>query len=258
MAENVVNLSISSGIGTIVLNRSNKRNALNLEMWSLISELLEVCENDDNVKVVVFRGVDETAFSAGADISEFPEHRTGAYKADKYNRVTMEVEHKIKYLTKPTIAMIQGYCIGGGCEIAAACDFRFSDYSGRFSINSSKVGHVYYLQSAQNLIDCVGGPNAKDILFSGRLITAEEALKMGLINQLWESDELELNTFQYAKKIVSNSDYAVQGTKKIITRLLDGYYEETKEITNLILGSFETQYYKEATQAFLDKKVKNV
>lgn len=257
MKNDIVYLEVNNGIGTIYFNRANKRNAMNLEMWQLTSDLLDICEEEDDVKVVILRGVDGTAFSAGADISEFPKYRTGAENADRYNRITMDVEAKIKYLSKPTIALIQGYCIGGGCEIAAACDFRFSDQTGKFAINSSKVGHVYYLQSAKNLIDVVGTSHAKDILYSGRLLKAEESYRMGLINQLWETEELVDKTYKYAEQISQNSQYAVQGTKKVINKIVDGYFKETEEVAALILGSFDTDYYKEATKAFLEKRVKN-
>ncbi len=127
-------LQLEGEVAVININRPEKRNALSFEMWTLIPKLIEECENNPAVKVIIFKGVNDSAFSAGADISEFKTLRYTAEGADKYNKATLVAEKAIMDVSKPTIAMIQGFCVGGGCEIAVACDFRFSDEKGRFGI----------------------------------------------------------------------------------------------------------------------------
>ncbi|WP_085522247.1 enoyl-CoA hydratase-related protein [Tuberibacillus sp. Marseille-P3662] len=257
MDNQIVFLDKSNEVATIYINRSEKRNALSYEMWLKISELVEQCRVDPDIKVVIFRGVDRTAFSAGADISEFKTLRYSAEGADKYNRATLEAEKAIKQLTKPTIAMVQGYCVGGGCEISIACDFRFSDTNGRFGITPAKLGLVYNLPGTKNLMDLVGPAKTKDILYTGRLLEADEALSIGLIDRVYGPDDIEDKTYEYAYMICRNAQFAVRGSKVVINKALEGEVEDTDEIADLVLDSFETDDYKEGVKSFLEKRKPN-
>ncbi|NEU30031.1 hypothetical protein GN156_04460 [bacterium LRH843] len=254
METNYITLEKNNEIATIYFNRAEKRNAMNYGMWIRIRELVEQCEEDRNVKVIVFRGVDNTAFSAGADISEFKTLRYSAEGADKYNSETLKAESAIMNSSKPTIAMIQGYCVGGGCEIAVACDFRFSDQSGKFGITPAKLGLVYNLPGTKNLVDLVGPSKTKDILYTGRLLGAEEALSIGLIDRVYSSEEIEEETYNYAKIICKNAQFAVRGSKFVIGKVLEGETEDTEEVAKLVLDSFESEDYKEGVNAFLNKR----
>ncbi len=247
-------LKKSEEIATIYFNRAQKRNAMNYEMWIKIREYVDECNDDPEVKVIIFRGVDETAFSAGADISEFKTFRFTSGGADKYNRKTLEAEAAIMNTLKPTIAMVQGFCVGGGSEIAVACDFRFSDPTGKFGITPAKLGLVYNLPGTKNLVDLVGPAKAKDILYTGRLLDAEEALRIGLIDRIFSADELEAETYAYAKLICQNAQMSVRGSKYIINNVLEGETQDTKEIRKLVLESFESDDYKEGVDAFLNKR----
>ncbi|KKK36500.1 hypothetical protein WQ57_18975 [Mesobacillus campisalis] len=244
-------------IATLYFNRPQKRNALTFEMWKRIGSMVDDVESDPNIKVLILRGVDETAFAAGADISEFKTLRYTAEGANTYNNATLEAEAKLGSLSKPTIAMIQSYCVGGGCELALACDFRFSDNTGKFGITPAKLGLIYNLAGTKNLVDLVGPSNAKDILFSGRIIKAEEASRMGLIDRLYTSEELEKETYEYAKLLSKNAQMSVRGSKRIIGEVLQGATEESEEISQLILSSFESSDYKEGVHAFLEKRKPN-
>ncbi|GIP34324.1 enoyl-CoA hydratase-related protein [Paenibacillus sp. J2TS4] len=254
MSENYVYMEKNGEIATVYLNRPDKRNAMNYQMWVAIGELMDQCEQDKEIKFVVFRGVDESAFAAGADISEFKTLRYTAVAADRYNRATLVAEEKIMHLSKPTIAMIQGFCVGGGCEIALACDFRFSDGSGKFGITPAKLGLVYNLPGTKNLVDLVGPAKAKDILFTGRLLDAEEALNIGLIDRIYSSDEIKAKTYEYAEGICRNAQFAVRGSKYIIGKVCEGETRDTDEIAKLVLDSFETEDYREGVDAFLEKR----
>ncbi|MCL6517431.1 enoyl-CoA hydratase-related protein [Alicyclobacillus sp.] len=244
-------------IATVVFNRPDKRNALNHAMWVRLGELMRECEADRSIKVVIFRGVDATAFAAGADISEFLTLRATKEGAMQYNRATVAAEHAVHHLSKPTIAMVQGYCIGGGCEIAVACDFRFADPTAKFGITPAKLGHVYNLPATKTLVDLVGPAKAKDILFTGRHLDAEEALRIGLIDRIVPAEDLERETWSYARMIARNAQFSVRGSKYVIGRILDGVTEETEDIRQLVLDSYETEDYQEGVRAFLEKRRPN-
>lgn len=241
-------------IATLFFNRPEKRNALTLDMWNLLSACIDEVEADSSIKVLILRGVDESSFAAGADISEFKALRSTKEGAYHYNNATLLAEDKLLKLSKPTIAMIQGYCIGGGCELAVACDFRFSDTTGKFGITPAKLGLIYNLPGTKKLVETVGPSGAKDILFSGRIIQAEEALQMRLIDRLMKPEELVEKTYAYAELLCQNAQMTIRGTKTIITEILNGANEESEEIAQLVLSSFESEDYKEGVQAFLEKR----
>lgn len=245
------------GIATLFFNRPEKRNALTFDMWKKMGDLIDNVEQDQNIKVLILRGIDETSFAAGADISEFKTLRYSAEGANTYNNATLDTEDKLAKITKPTIAMVQSFCIGGGCELALACDFRFSDTTGKFGITPAKLGLIYNLPGTKNLVDLVGPSNAKDILYSGRIIKAEEAHHMGLIDRLYEPGEIVKETYEYAELLSRNAQLSIRGSKKIIGAILNGETEENEDIAELVLSSFESDDYKEGVHAFLEKRKPN-
>ncbi|MDQ0272202.1 enoyl-CoA hydratase-related protein [Cytobacillus purgationiresistens] len=247
-------LAKDGAIATLFFNRPEKRNALTFDMWNKMDELLDEVEQDRNIKVLILRGIDETSFAAGADISEFKTLRYSAEGANTYNQATLKAEEKLAKLSKPTIAMIQSYCVGGGCELALACDFRFADTTGMFGITPAKLGLIYNLPGTKNLVDLVGPSNAKDILFSGRIIKADEAYHMRLIDRLYEPEEIIERTSEYAELIAKNAQMSVRGSKTIIQEVLNGEIKEQDEVARLVLSSFESEDYKEGVSAFLEKR----
>jgi enoyl-CoA hydratase len=242
-----------NGIATIYINRPEKRNALSIDMWKKMIEMVDSCTEDDEVKVMIFRSTTETAFSAGADISEFETIRSTVDGVISYGELTSTLERKIAESPKPSIAMIQGFCVGGGCEIAVACDFRFSDETGKFGITPAKLGIVYDTAATKHLVDLVGPAHAKDILFTGRIFPAEEALQMGLINRIVATEELERETYTYARRICENAQLSVQASKKIIHRVRQGATKDNEEIKQLIAESVQSDEYKQRIRAFLNK-----
>jgi enoyl-CoA hydratase len=254
MSNNHIYLEKKGEIATIYFNQPEKRNALTHEMWKTIPSLLEDVENDSNIKVVVLRGVDETAFAAGADISEFQTLRSTPEGAKVYNDATHKAERKLANLKKPTIAMIQGPCIGGGCELASACDFRFSDTTGRFGITPAKLGLVYGLHAAKQLVDLVGPSNAKYILFSGKLLDVERAFRIGLVDEIYSPDEIVEKTYGFAETLCRNAQFTIRSMKYIINEITSGVTEDTEETRRLRQDSFSTEDYKEGVKAFLEKR----
>ncbi|MFB5662323.1 enoyl-CoA hydratase-related protein [Alteribacillus sp. HJP-4] len=241
-------------VATLFLNRPEKRNAFHIDMWEAIGNSIDDLKADNHIKVLIIRGVDETSFAAGADISEFQTIRYTAEGARKYNSKVMEVEEKLKDFPKPTIAMIQRYCVGGGLELALACDMRFSSTSGLFAITPAKLGLIYNLKPTKNLVDLVGPGRAKDILFSGRLLKAQEAYEFGLIERVYEDEDVVNKTYEYALEVGERAQRAVKGSKTIINEVVKGEQEESEEIARLILESFDSSDYKEGVNAFLEKR----
>lgn len=253
MSEHVV-LRKDGDIAWLVLNRPEKRNALNLAMWQRLPDLLAEVEGEQGVKVLVVRGADARAFSAGADISEFEELRSTPEDALRYNDTSERAEHALRNLSKPTIALVQGPCIGGGCGLAVACDLRFCDDTARFGITPAKLGIVYGLQATKALIDTVGPSNAKEILFTGLHVPSDWALHMGLVNAIVPAAELESHVIEIARTIASRAQSSVRATKRMTRLILDGLADDDEESRQLRIGSFTSQDYREGVRAFLEKR----
>ncbi|HJV46773.1 MAG TPA: enoyl-CoA hydratase-related protein [Bacillota bacterium] len=241
-------------IATLYFNRPEKRNAISHEMWKAIPGLVHEVEEDSSIKVLILRGVDHTAFAAGADISEFYSIMSSVEGAKLHNETTHIAERALVSLTKPSIAMIQGFCIGGGCELAVACDFRFSDTNGRFGITPAKLGLVYSLEATKQLVDLVGPQNAKFILYSGKHFDIERAVRMGLVDEVYSPGEIEQKTYEFAKLLTENAQFPIRVAKYFVAQILQGVNEETEEARNLRLGSFETSDYQEGVRAFMEKR----
>jgi enoyl-CoA hydratase len=241
-------------IATIYLNRPDKRNAMNYEMWSKLPELLEEAESNPSIKALILRGVNDVAFSAGADISEFKEVRSNGKQSRLYDQTTHRANECLANFKKPSIALIQGYCVGGGAGLALDCDFRFSDTNGRFGITPSKLGLVYGTSSTKRIVDLVGPAKAKDILMSGRIMNVEEAYRIGLIDCILQPDEIEEKTYEYANLIASRAQFTVRAAKQIVKEVLNGAMKNSDEINRLVEEAYDTEDYKEGVRAFMEKR----
>lgn len=247
-------LEKDGALAWLVLNQPDRRNALSSAMWAAMPGLLAEAENDPAIRVLVVRGVDERAFAAGADISEFETVHASADTSKAYNRTVQDAERRLSRFPKPAIAMIQGACVGGGCGIALACDLRFADPTARFGIPPAKLGLVYSLHDTKLVVDKLGPARALDLLYTGRLADAEEALRIGLIDRLWPAGDVERETRAYCGLIASASQYSVRATKKIVRLILDGAAEDTPETLALFDDAFQGEDYREGTRAFLEKR----
>lgn len=241
-------------VATLSINRPQTRNALTLSIWQRLPELLDVADRDPAIKVVVIRGAGQDAFASGADISEFEALRFGREEALAYDVAVTRAEAAIASLSKPSIAMVYGYCIGGGCEVAAACDFRFSDERGRFGVTASKIGLVYGLVPTKRLVDLLGPARAKRMLFTGEIWTAGQALERGLVDEVWTSDDLEKNTYGFAAELCARAQYSVRAAKATVRAVLDGETAETEETLRLQSEGYASADYREGVRAFLDKR----
>jgi enoyl-CoA hydratase/carnithine racemase len=242
-------------IATVVFNRPKVRNALSLAMWREIALIADRLSADDNVRAVLFRGAGEEAFASGADISEFKENRKDKETALAYNKIVEEAEVAIRNCRKPTVAMIFGFCMGGGMAIAMACDLRFAAEGSRFGIPAAKLGIVYDFDAVRQLVDLAGPAYAKDILYSARALSAEEAFRIGLIQRLLPVAELEAHTRDYLKTVAGNAPLSVRGAKAQIQAIFEGANEHHREqMLAARLETFDSEDYKEGTRAFLEKR----
>ena len=247
-------LEKDGAIAWLVLNRPEKRNPISYAMWQELPKLVEEAESDDAIKVLVLKGAGDKAFSAGADISEFDKYRANSEGARIYNEATHMGERALAGMKKPSIAMIRGFCIGGGCELALACDFRFSDTSGRFGITPAKLGIVYSLTATKQLVDLVGPAMAKYILFSGEHLSAERAFEVGLVDELLPPDGLEPRTREFAALLAGRSQYTIRSMKEIIGLIAAGQVEDDERTLRMRNDSFDGEDYQEGVRAFLEKR----
>ena len=256
MADNKIYIDRSNNIPVLMLNRPSKRNALNLEMWqSLISTLEEVNE-DPSIQILVISGEGNT-FCSGADISEMKEVFSDKEIATRIANITYEAQKKLYELTKPTIAMIRGSCVGGGCGLALCCDFRFGDNTIKMGITPGKIGLVYSLADTKRLIHAVGVTKAKDILFTGRLLDSEECMQIGLVDKVVTKDLLDKTVFNYAESIIGTSKFSLKSNKKIINMVSGGHYDDNAETRRMFIEAFSENDFKEGIDAFLSGRKPN-
>lgn len=245
-------LEIDGQVATLTIDRPKKRNAMSFEMWSSLPGLLGKVETDESVRALVICGTDH--FSAGADISEFTTLRADPPGARRYSEAVHAGERSIATLSKPTIAAITGVCVGGGCEIALACDIRIAALDARFGITPAKLGIVYHATSTKQLVDAVGPAWARQILFTGELVDAETALRIGLVNELHSADAVTARAVALAETMASRAQVSVRGAKTIITRITEGHFDEDETVHALYEASVTSADYTEGVQAFLEKR----
>jgi enoyl-CoA hydratase/carnithine racemase len=247
-------LERSGAVATLVLDRPDSHNAIRLGMYEELPNLIEEIAADSAVKVLVVRGAGRRAFAAGADISEFQEVRGDAVSARSYNERVAAAERALAGMRKPTIAMVHGYCIGGGCGLVLACDLRFADERARLAITPAKLGLVYSLESTKRLVDLVGPSRAKWMLMSGEQLDAGSALRVGLVDEVVSPDDLEEHTYDFAGLLTTRAQFSVRAGKEIIGRIAAGQTEEDEATMDLRNSSFDTGDYAEGVRAFLDKR----
>ena len=240
-------------VATIQLNRPAKRNALTVEMWKRLNAIAEELDRDTAVKVVVVTGAGET-FAAGADIEEFEKSATEPKLGEKVAEVTYDAQKRLARNAKPTIAKIRGACVGGGCGIAICCDLRFADTTAKFAITPGKLGLIYSVADTKRLVDLVGPARAKDILYTGRMLDAQEAKSIGLIDRVVDPGDLDKVVMDYARTVAANSQFSARGTKHITQMILDGAIDDDRETRRLFVDAFSGADFKEGVAAFLAKR----
>jgi enoyl-CoA hydratase/carnithine racemase len=243
------------GVATITLNRPEKHNAINLAMWEELSRLMPALAVDDAVDAVLFRGGPGGPFSAGADISEFQSLRRTPEQAERYGEAVTGGEQAILSFPKPTVAMVEGFAIGGGSQVALACDLRLCTSGSRFGITPAKLGIVYALPSTARLVDVVGPAWASWILMTGDLVDASTALRIGLVHEVCpEAQDLETRTRELLATLTSRARVSQLGAKALLGRVLAGDRAEDDEVRAHYDASLHGPEYAEGVTAFLEKR----
>src|SRR6516162_3834166 len=207
-------------VGYVIFNNPDRRNAVSLEMWEATAGILADFGNDNDIRVVVLTGAGDKAFVSGADISRFENERANEEAVARYNQTVERANAAIYEYPKPTIAMIRGYCIGGGVGLALSCDLRICSDDSRFAVPAAKLGLGYPFHGLKKLVDVVGISFAKEIFYTARQFDAEEARVMGLVNRVVPPEELESYVKKYADMIGENAPMTIATTKFVISQVV--------------------------------------
>ncbi|MGK5546331.1 enoyl-CoA hydratase/isomerase family protein [Streptomyces sp. URMC 127] len=205
--EPALHLDVTGGTATVRIANPAKRNAMTTDMWRALPGLLERCAADPAVRVLVLTGEGGT-FCAGADISSLTEG------ADRSRDLAIAAEDALAAFPKPTLAAVRGFCVGGGCQLAAACDLRFASDNASFGVTPAKLGIVYGASSTRRLVELTGPATAKYLLFSGELIDAGRALRTGLVDEVWPREELDRRVAEFTQVLASRSQLTQAAAKE--------------------------------------------
>jgi enoyl-CoA hydratase len=242
-------------VGTLVFNNPERHNAVSLEMWETANRVLEDFARDPEVRVLVVTGAGGKAFVSGADISKFEDERATQAAVERYNSTSQAFYAGLHNLPKPSIAQIQGYCIGGGLNLAISCDLRFCTEGSRFSLPAAKLGLGYGYAGLKRFFDTIGPSNTKDIFFSGRQFGAAEALAMGIVNKVLPEAELATFVQGYAGTVADNAPLTIHAIKQIAIEALKPESErDLRRAADLVARCFASQDYIEGRNAFMQKR----
>ena len=243
-------------IGWITFNQPEKRNAVSQEMWQAMPEDVADLSADPAIRVVILRGAGETAFVAGADISQFKDRRRNAADEEEYRRISGAGSEALARLGKPLVAMIHGFCIGGGVSIAITCDLRIAADDARFGIPAARLGLGYHYKGMEKLMSLIGPAYTKELFFTARTdFSAQDALRMGLVNQVVPKADLERFTRDYALTMSRNAPLTLRSAKASVEQLLRP--EDRRDyatLDKLIKDCFDSQDYQEGVKAFSEKR----
>ncbi len=242
-------------IGWMIFNNPERRNALSLDMWQAMPVILGEFERDAEVRVVVLKGAGDKAFVSGADISQFEKNRSSAESIAQYDKIAESAMGSLQRLRKPTIAMIRGFCIGGGLGVALQCDLRIAAETARFGIPAARLGLGYRWGGVKKLVDLVGPAFAKEIFFTARQFSAAEALAMGLVNRTLPEAELERYVRSYCAMIAENAPLTIEAVKGVVDELAKpGAQIDRARCEALVARCFDSQDYIEGRRAFMEKR----
>ncbi|MBI3699073.1 MAG: enoyl-CoA hydratase/isomerase family protein [Afipia sp.] len=242
-------------VGYLVFNNPERRNAMSLEMWESCSRQMAAFAKDPDIRVAVLTGAGDKAFIAGADISKFGEERASDAGVRKYNEAVEAAYVSVHDFPKPTIAMIRGFCVGGGMGLASCCDLRICSEDAKFAVPAAKLGLGYGYSGVKRLMDVVGPSFTKEIFYTARLFDAAEARTMGLANRVVGNDELQTYVKDYAATIAANAPLTVDSIKFIVGEALkDDNKRDMKRCDELVNRCFKSVDYEEGRSAFMEKR----
>lgn len=247
---------IEGAAGHVIFNNPERYNAVSLEMWDAVEMALTAFSEDDQVRVVILSGAGGKAFVSGADISKFEKERGSFDAVQHYNARLKVVYNIIEYFPKPTIAMINGHCIGGGLNLAACTDFRIASEKSRFAMPAAKLALGYPFDAIRRLTNSVGAATAKQLMFTAKSIEAEAALRLGLIQEVVEEDALADRVTELASNIADNAPLTIQAMKFIATQVMqaDPAQRDLERCDEMVAACFASDDYIEGRKAFMEKR----
>lgn len=242
-------------IGHLVLNQPEKRNAIGFEMWQGIGDAMEMFSNDREIRVVIVSGAGGKAFSAGADISEFKQHRSSPEARKAYDEAMRRAFDRLYNLPRMTIAKIDGVCVGGGAELAMDCDILVASDTSRFGITPARLGLGYSLPDVERLVRHLGVKNTKEVLATARLFPAEDALRMGWVNRVVPASQIDLAVDELAKEISGNAPLTLTASKLIANEVTKVPADRDINLCRaLVEKCYASADYIEGQKAFSEKR----
>jgi enoyl-CoA hydratase/carnithine racemase len=246
---------VEGGVGLITFNQPEKRNAMSVEMWQGLVDILDAFEHDSAVRAVILTGAGHKAFVSGADISQFAQQRADANAQLEYDRLTSGGRAKLAAFPKPVIARIRGFCLGGGLGIAMQADLRIAAHDSQFGIPAAKLGIAYGFDMVRKLVSLVGPAHARTLLFTGERIDAEEAQRIGLINRVVSDEDLSDVVLDLARTLAENAPLSLCAAKLAVNETVKSESERDVEAVNAaVMACFDSSDYREGRTAFMEKR----
>ena len=249
---------VEEGVGYITFNNPEKHNAVSIEMWDALEKILDEFRSSQEIRVIVLNGAGGKSFVSGADISKFDKERSSKEAVLSYNKRTQKVYELLETFPKPTIAMIDGYCIGGGLNLAVCCDIRICSEKSKFAMPAAKLSLGYPFSSIKRLFDVMGPGMAKHFMFTAEKISASEALACGLVQKLVSAENIETYVRDYALTISHNAPLTIKAMKQIGIEILKNPDERDLLLCEQLASAcFDSEDYKEGRKAFMEKRKPN-
>jgi enoyl-CoA hydratase len=242
-------------VGFLVFNNPERRNAVSLDMWQRAGEVIAEFGQDDGVRVIVLTGAGDKSFVSGADISKFEDERANAEAQEKYAKTSSGMRELLRGTGKPTIAMIRGYCIGGGMSLALSCDLRICSDDAQFGIPAARLGIGYGMEGLRRLVELVGPSAAKEFIYTARRYTAAEALRMGIVNQVLPAQSLDAVVREIAGNIAVNAPLSILTAKRVVDELMKDPAERNLALCEeLVKRCGASGDFIEGRRAFMEKR----
>ena len=246
---------VEDGVGRVVFNQPEKRNAMSVDMWAGMGEALDRFAADPAVRCVVLQGEGDKAFVSGADISQFEQNRANADAQRDYDRLTSAGRAKLSAYKKPVVAQIRGFCMGGGLGIAMSCDIRIASDDSQFGIPAARLGIAYGFDMVRALVDLVGPAHAHMILMTGERFDAREAERIGLVNRVVPAEALEGAVAALTATLAANAPLSLSTNKQTVKAVLkDPADRDMGAIRAAMAACFDSADYREGRRAFMEKR----
>lgn len=247
---------VEGAAGHVIFNNPERHNAVSLDMWDAVEQALSTFADDDRVRVVILSGAGGKAFVSGADISKFEKERGSKDATAHYNARLKVVYDIIENFPKPTIAMIDGHCIGGGLNLAACCDIRIASAKSRFAMPAAKLALGYPFDAIRRLVNAVGAAAAKQLMFTAKSIDADTALRQGLVQEVVADGELNDRVKTLADTIAGNAPMTIRAMKFIATQVMhpDPSQRDLTRCDEMVAACFASEDYVEGRKAFMEKR----